>query len=379
MKKNIPFFSLTAQYQSIHAELEYAVMSVMKKGLFTLGPQVAAFEQEFAEEVGVAHAVGVGSGTDALQMAVRALGLTARDEVLVPANAYPTAFGLAQAGVAIRLTDVTGDGTVDPEKLADALHSRTKAVVPVHLYGNLCDMDRIQKVLDSRMPHKIFVIEDAAQAHGAFLHHGYGGRASKKAGSLGDIGIFSFYPTKNLGAYGDGGLLTTDRYAYAKTLRMLRQYGESARYVSEMVSGVSRLDELQAAILRVKLRHLPEWNRRRAKIAALYVEGLGGVGDITVVSQTGAGRGQPSYHLFVIRTRRRDRLQEYLAKQGIGSAVHYPVPIHLTRAFRHLPYKKGAFPVSEALAREVLSLPIYPELADRDVEAVIKAVRAFFK
>lgn len=372
----IPVFNLTRQYQTIRSEINDAVRKVLTKGYFTLGSEVVAFEQEFASYIGTGSAVGVGSGTDALTLVLKAYGLTTGDEVILPANSYPSAFGVALAGVTVRLADVGTDGCMDPESLRNKITKRTRAVIPVHMYGNPADIPGIRKVTG----RKTLVIEDAAQAHGSQI-------GKKKIGSFGDAAIFSFYPSKNLGAYGDGGLITTDSARLAKTLRMYRQYGEKSRYRSEIVSGVSRLDELQAAVLRVKLRYLDEWNRRRREIAKYYTKELTGIGDVTVVTniQFPISNFQKvpdtvsACHLFVIRTKKRDKLKEYLGKKGIGTGIHYPVPIHLTKSFRFLGYRKGDFPESEAAAAEALSLPLYPELTDAEAGKVTAAVSAFYK
>lgn len=355
----IPIFDLTREYKTIKPELDAAFTRTAKNGVFILGRNVSLFEKEFANYVGVKYAVGLASGTDALTLGLKALDVGMDNEVILPANSYPTAFGVAQMGARIRLVDVKGDGTMDPARLADAITRRTRAVVPVHLYGNPADIEAIKKIVGKK---NIVVVEDAAQAHG-----------TPSAGSLGDIGIFSFYPTKNLGALGDAGMIVTNKKDIAGRVRRLRMYGETKRYESIEVSGISRLDELQAAFLRVKLRHLNAWVARRRHIAKQYMEGLRGIGDLRFVSSPGS-----SHHLFVIRTKYRDGLQQYLARKKIGSAIHYPTPIHLVKSFRDLEYKKGDFPVSEALSREVLSLPIFPYLTDGEVARVIRTVKKYF-
>lgn len=417
----VPIFELSRQYKSIASEIQKATAGVYTGGVFTLGPQVQAFETEFAAYIGQNYAVGLSSGTDALTLAVRAMDLTSEDEVILPANAYPSAFGVALSGVRIRLADARYDGNMDPVSVDQAIGDRTRAVMPVHLYGNPADLEELQAVISYRK-RKIYLIEDAAQAHGAAIKSQVksqklevkepaGGQNSKfkvqnsklnrgkiirnKVGSVGDIGCFSFYPTKNLGAYGDGGMIVTGNQKIADRVRQLRMYGESARYKSTEVSGISRLDELQAAILRVKLKHLDEWNRRRQEISKFYERELDGVGDLRFVSpkskdknaklqlnvQSYSKRGisDSCHHLFVIRTAHRNELKEYLTKQEIGCAVHYPVPIHLTKAFARLGYKKGDFPVAEALSRQVLSLPLFPELTDGEAEKVTAAVKTFFR
>jgi dTDP-4-amino-4,6-dideoxygalactose transaminase len=357
----IPIFDLTREYKVIAAELTLSFTRTAKNGMFILGKNVSIFEKEFANFTGVKYAVGVASGTDALTLGLKALGIRNGDEVILPANAYPTAFGVAQSGARIRLVDVKGDGTMDPVRLAAGITRRTRAVIPVHLYGNPADIVSLKKIIDNK---KIALVEDAAQAHG-----------TPSAGSLGDIGCFSFYPTKNLGALGDAGMVVTNNKDISVRITRLRMYGETKRYESVEVSGVSRLDELQAAFLRVKLRHLSGWVARRREIAKQYCEQLKGIGDIQFVTDNLRG----AYHLFVIRTKRRNALREYLTSRGIGNAIHYPAPIHFVRAFRDLGYKYGAFPISEALSREVLSIPIFPFLTNEEVLRVIHTIKRYFQ
>jgi len=388
--KPIPFFNLTRQYSAHKTEFDRAYRLVMKHGYFTLGPQVAAFESQLASYTGVKYGIGVGSGTDAITLALRAIGVRPGDEVIVPANAYPTMFAVALTGARIRLVDCKDDGNLDSNKLPDVLTTKTKAVVAVHLYGNPADIEGIAHVLKAKKS-KAAILEDAAQAHGAEIQmtndkwqmtNGTQKRkiktpAWRRVGGIGDIGIFSFYPTKNVGAFGDGGLIVTNNEQTMLHLHRLRMYGEVERYKSIEISGVSRLDELQAAFLRVKLSHLEEWNKRRRAIAQTYIDELRNVGDIRFVSgDTPTSRS--NYHLFVIRTASRDKLKNYLGDQGIGIGIHYPVPVHTTPAFRSLGYVAGDFPMAEKLSREVLSLPMFPELTREEVRRVIQAVRTFY-
>lgn len=368
----IPIFDLTRQYKSIEREINNALLSTARRGYFTLGPEVERFEKEFAGFIGTRFAVGVGSGTDALTLALQALDIGRDDEIIVPANSYPSAFGLSLTGSRLRLVDVDEYGNMDISQLSKVISKRTKAIIPVHLYGNPLDIPAIQKILLSRKAwSKIAIVEDCAQAHGAKID-------GRSAGSFGTIGCFSFYPSKNLGAYGDGGMLVTDSATTAKKLRALRMYGETSRYNSVIISRVSRLDELQAALLCVKLKHLTAWNIRRRQIADRYMKGLAGTGDIRFLYHPSKNL-RSANHLFAIRTARREELQKFLAKNGIQTAVHYPVPIHLIKSFKHLGYKQGDFPISEALSREVLSLPLFPELKETEQAAVIRQIRIFFK
>lgn len=381
--KPIPFFDLTRQYRVHKKEFDGAYRLVMRHGYFTLGPQVASFENQCASYIGVAYGIGVGCGTDAIILALRALGVGWGDEVIVPANAYPTAFAVSQTGARIRLVDCNDDGNLDPTKLDRVLSSKTKAIVAVHLYGNPANLEEISHMI-AGSNGKVFLVEDAAQAHGAIIKMVNGKQKReaqtsrwRRVGGIGDIGCFSFYPTKNLAAYGDGGLVVTKDEAVMRRLRRLRMYGEEERYKSLEVAGVTRLDELQAAFLRVKLSHLDEWNKRRREIAHIYTKELQGIGDIGFVSRD-TPHTKSCFHLFVIRTKTRDRLKDNLATQGIGTNIHYPVPIHTTVAFRGLGYRMGDFPMAEVLSREVLSLPMFPELTDREVERVVGAIRKFY-
>lgn len=345
----IPFFTLTRQYRTIRKEIGAALVRTAEKSTFILGDNVSAFEKEFAAYVGIRYAVGVGSGTDALTLAIRALGLGAGDEVIVPANSYPTVFGVAQSGVTIRLVDSGPDGNISLADLPKRITKRTKAILVVHLYGNPADVAGVKKIAGPG----IRIIEDCAQAHGATI-------GKKKVGTFGDIACFSFYPTKNLGAYGDGGMVMT-RHAYvANHVRRLRMYGERTRYQSLEIAGVSRLDELQAAVLRVKLKHLDAWNGRRRALARYYAE---------KISLVPFAPGSCN-HLLVIRTKKRADMQKYLAARHIHTAIHYPVPIHLTPSFRFLGYRRGDFPVAETFSREVLSLPFFPELTKKEIDKV---------
>lgn len=339
---------------------------VFTRGNFVLGEEGSLFEKEFASYIGISHAVGVASGTDALTLAVRALGLSPEDEILMPVNSYPTFFGVAMAGVSVRFADCNESGNISVEDVKKRITKKTKAIVIVHLYGNPADIVGVKRLLKTLHRTDIAIIEDCAQAHGATIH-------DKKAGTFGDIACFSFYPSKNLGAYGDGGMVLTGHKKTADSIRALRMYGEVKRYASTQCSGVSRLDELQAAVLRVKLHHLDAWNKKRKNIVQLYTNGLSKLDWLTILPfEKGS-----CHHLFVLRTKRRDALKTYLAHHGIGSAVHYPMPLHLTAPCRLFGYIKGDFPVAEHMAREVLSLPLYPELCEQEVGSVIRTMKKF--
>ncbi len=360
----IPFGDLRLQYKSLKVELDRAIGQVLDDGWFILGKNVAAFEQEFATYCGAAHAIGVGNGTDALQLALMACGVGPGDEVITaPHSATFTALAISATGAVPRFVDIQANSfNLDPARLLDAIGPRTRAIIPVHLYGQPADM---QPILAIARQHGLVVIEDAAQAHGAR----YQGR---RAGSLGDVGCFSFYPSKNLGAFGDGGMVVTSDPELADRVRMLRHGGQKARYDHQLLGINSRLDELQAAILRVKLAYLDRWNQQRRHIAALYTALLTDSAVEPPLEQPGV---EHIYHLYVVRCRNRSALQAHLTQRGIETAVHYPTPIHLQAAYRGLNLGRGSFPVAEQCAQEVLSLPIYPELSDAKVRQVVAAIR----
>ncbi|MCC6798261.1 MAG: DegT/DnrJ/EryC1/StrS family aminotransferase [Candidatus Hydrogenedentes bacterium] len=360
----IPFAELKPQYLSIKGAIDAAIAEVFDAGWFILGKQCAAFEEEFAAYHSTGNiAVGCASGTDAIHLALRAVGIKPGDEVITAANTcVPTVCGIAASGAAIVLADVNNDTlTMCPRSLRSAITSRTRAIVPVHLYGHPCDMDAILTIAQE---HDLKIVEDCAQAHGA----SYKG---KKCGTFGDAAAFSFYPSKNLGAYGDGGAVLTRDPAIAEGVRALRNYGEESRYRSVTEGFNSRLDEIQAAILRVKLRHLDAWNTARRERAARYHDLLSG-GPVALPQESALATS--NYHLYVIRSKQRDCLREHLSHNGIGTQIHYPTPIHLQPAYTNLGYVAGSFPISERACNEVLSLPLYPELSMADVNTVADAV-----
>ncbi len=360
----IPFLDLTKQYESIQAELDDAAQRVMKRGWFILGPEVEAFEREFAAYLGVVQAVGVGSGTEALHIALLALGVGAGDEVItVPNTAVATVAAIEMTGARAALCDVHPDTMLmDIAALERAITPRTRAVIPVHLFGQSVDLAPLLEL--ARAKH-IFVLEDCAQSHGATYR-------GQRTGAYGDIAAFSFYPTKNLGAYGDGGAIATNDPALAERVRLVRQYGWRQRYTSDIKGLNSRLDEMQAAILRVKLKYLDQWNAARRERAGLYTELLR-----TVTPPCDKSYGQAVYHLYVVQSARRNELAAHLQARGIGTAIQYPYPIHLQPAYANLGYRPGRFPVAERLAREILSLPLYPELTLDNVRTVAEAVNEF--
>lgn len=355
---------LQGQYQSIKEEMDKAVLDVMKSGYFILGPNVAKLEQEIAAYMGVKHAVGVASGTDSLLLAMRALGIGPGDEVIVPAfTFFATAEVVSMVGAKPVLVDVEPETyCLDIAKLQEAVTPRTKAIIPVHLFGHPSDMGPI---MDFARQHKLKVVEDNAQAIGAKYK-------GQRTGGIGDIGCLSFYPTKNLGAYGDGGMLVTNDDAVARAVRMLRTHGWEKKYYSEMVGYNSRLDEIQAAILRVKLPHLDAWNEERRRVAASYDE-------LLTIPHVGLPHEKPFgyhvYHLYVIEVNKREAIAQELSKAGVATAVYYPYALHMMPVYKDLGYKKGDFPVSEAASERCLALPLFPEMTGDQVAAVAKAFR----
>ena len=355
----IPFADLSANYRRFHDEIDAAVARTFQEGRFILGEQLRMFEEEFARFIGVGYCVGVASGTDAIALCLQASGIVPGDEVVTTAfTAFPTITGIMLAGAVPVVVDITEhDGIIDYEEIPKKISARTKAILAVHLYGQCCDMDRLQKIADE---YGIFIVEDAAQAAGAT----FGGR---RAGSLGRCAAFSFYPTKNLGAFGDGGAVaTSDRSIYESVVGR-RNYGQSDRYHHDGPGTNSRLDEVQAAILRVKLNHLQEGNDRRMAIAQNYRANLK-----TVDCLARHDYGVSNNHLFVVRHDRRDQCMRLLESRGVQTLVHYPLPVHRQKAF--FGPLSGDYTHSERFSKSVLSLPLYPELGDPDVETIIEAV-----
>lgn len=362
----VPFINLQVQHQAIQAELNEAIRRVMERADFALGKDVACFEEEFAAFCGAKYAVGVDSGLSALELSLRAFGIGPGDEVIVPAHSFiATAAAVTFAGARPVLVDVTpATYNIDTAQIEAAITPRTRAIIPVHLYGLPADMDEVTRLAGK---YGLVVIEDACQAHGAR----YRGR---RAGSLGHAAAFSFYPTKNLGACGDAGMLVTDDATVAERVRGMRNCGQRKKYIHELPPFNHRMDTLQAAILRVKLRHLEEWIRARRRNAAHYAELLAVNGVVTPVEMPGTTH---VYHLYVIQTPQRDALQAHLQEQGIGTAIHYPVPIHLQPFYAGNGYGPGSFPVTERLSGQVLSLPLFPEMTAQQVVGVADAINAF--
>ena len=366
--QSIPFVDLVAQYESIATEIDRAFHEVTASAEYILGRRVERFEEAFAAFVDARYAVGVGSGLDALRLALLAFEIGRADEVILPANSYiATALAVSDVGADVVLVDCDPQTyNIDPVAVEAAITERTRALIPVHFAGQAADL---QPLLALAERHDVFLVEDAAQAHGARWR-------DRRCGSIGDIACFSFYPAKNLGAYGDAGIVTTSDASAVERVRQLRNYGERRKY-EHVVKGVnSRLDGLQATFLMVKLQHLEEWNAARAHHAEAYRAELADVGDLTLPAV--AHDATHIYHLFVVRTQHRDALRDYLSERGIHTGIHYPTPIHLQEAYRELGFGEGAFPNAEALAREGLSLPMYPELATEQLRAVTETIREFF-
>ncbi len=372
----VPFLDLTRQHRRIESEILSATQKVYEKGRFILGEEVSAFEKEFSQYCGVRYGVGVGSGTDALYLALKVLGIGEGDEVVTVANSFvATALAVSFTGAKPIFADIEPKSyTMDPNSLelllkrkgAKKKGRKIKAVLPVHLFGHPADMGSIMEIANR---YGLAVIEDACQAHGAK----YGGR---KAGSLGTMGCFSFYPTKNLGGYGDGGMVVTDHQRYDRKLRLLRCYGERKKYEHILKGHNSRLDEIQAAVLRVKLKHLDQWNEERRRKAKLYTEMLSPSG-VDCPSEKKDVRHV--YHLYTIKTRKRDGLQAFLREKRIETLIHYPVPIPLEKAYLELGYRRGDFPLTYEWSRKILSLPFFPEMKESEMEEVAQHIEIFVR
>ena len=360
----VPLLDLKAQYAGIRDEIRAALDRVLESQHFILGPEVEAFESEIAAYCGSTYAIGVSSGTDALLLALMAVGIKPGDEVITtPYSFFATAGAIARLGARPVFADIEARTfNINSKGIEARITPRTRALVPVHLFGQMADM---LSIMELARKHNLFVIEDAAQAIGAELNQ-------KRAGSVGHMGCFSFFPSKNLGGFGDGGMITTNDADLAARMRLLRSHGFRAKYYSEQL-GNFRLDEIQAAVLRVKLKYLDRWTEGRRRNAAFYRESLSRLETITLPYQMPHSRH--IYNQFVIRSARRDELMAHLRKKQIGCEVYYPVPLHLQTCFKELSYKAGELPASEAAARESLALPIYPELTAEMLQAVVEAIR----
>jgi dTDP-4-amino-4,6-dideoxygalactose transaminase len=367
---NVPFLDLKTQYLSIKDEIQAALNGVIEKTAFAGGPFVAQFEKEFAQFCGTKHAIAVGSGTDALWSALLAAGIGLGDEVItVPDTFIATAEAISFCGGTPVFVDIDeATYNMDPARLEAAITSRTKAVIPVHLFGQTADMDPIVAIARR---HGLLVIEDACQAHGAAYRE-------RKAGSIGDAGAFSFYPGKNLGAYGEAGAVVTNHDGIAEKIRMFRDHGQQKKYHHAMIGWNARMDGFQAAVLTVKLKHIDSWNESRRKNAGTYGRLLSERANGLIVPVE-AGYGKHVYHIYAIRVKDRDALTDALGKKEISTGIHYPVPLHLTDAYRSLGYKEGDFPVAERCAAEFVSLPLYPELTEKQIEYVADTVKTVLR
>lgn len=364
----VPFLNLRAQYESLKSELLDRIIQAIESTAFISGPFVSAFEKEFADYCNCKYAIGVGSGTEALWLALTALNIGPGDEVITVPNTFiATAEAISQTGATPIFVDVDEKTyTMDPRKLRHAITARTKAILPVHLYGQMADMDEIMTIANK---NDLFVIEDACQAHGAE----YNGR---RAGSIGHAGCFSFYPGKNLGAYGDAGAVVTNNAKLAEHVLRLRDHGQMVKYEHQLIGWNARMDEIQGAVLSVKLKYLEKWNESRRKVAEFYNSFLHDVREITLPVE--APYARHVYHIYAARTAKRDSLIEYLGKQSIQCGIHYPIPIHFQQAYAHLKIQRGAFPIAEKVSEEVVSLPMCPELNRQQLEKVVSDIRQFF-
>ena len=368
----IPFVDLKAQYNSIKEEIDEAIQRVLDTTSFIMGEELKKFEVEFARFCDVKYAIGVANGSDALILALRACGIGKGDEVItVPHTFISTAEAISIVGGKIVFVDIDPKNyTIDVSKIEEKINERTKAIIPVHLYGQPADMDPIMKLAKK---YNLKVIEDAAQAHGAEYK-------GKKVGSIGDVSCFSFYPGKNLGAYGDAGMITTNNEEIAEKVKLLRNHGRISKKYEHKIEGYSsRLDNLQAAILRVKLRPLNKWNENRRRNAKKYNELLNNISGI--ITPYEAYYAKHVYHLYVIRAEkeRRDKLREELKSKSIATGIHYPIPLHLQPAYSYLGYKRGDFPITEKFSQEILSLPMFAELTDEQIEEIVEIIKNYEK
>lgn len=362
----VPFLDLKAAYLELKDELDTAYQRVMNSGWYILGEEVEAFEREFAEYSGAKHCVGVANGLDALHLILRGYNIGAGDEVIVPSNTYiATWLAVSYAGATpVPIEPNFNTYNIDPEKIEDAVTEKTKAIMPVHLYGQPAAMGEIKKI---GKKYNLKIIEDAAQAQGAKYK-------DKRAGNLGDAAGFSFYPGKNLGAFGDAGAVMTNDGDLAEKVRMLRNYGSKVKYYNEVKGYNSRLDLLQAAFLRVKLKYLEKWNTRRAEVASYYLENLSDISEL--ILPVVADETNPAWHLFVIRSADRNQLQKHLENSGIGIVIHYPVPPHLSEAYQDLKFPD--FPVAEEISETILSLPISPHIEKKQIVYICESIKSFY-
>lgn len=364
---HIPLVDLKANYVSIKTEIDEAIQTVIDNSSFIMGERLRAFEEEFAKASDMNHCIGCANGTVAVELALRTLGIGKGDEVICPANTFiGTTESVTSAGAKVIFVDCSEETyNIDITAIEDAITPKTKAIIPVHMYGRMTDMDAIEKLAKA---HRLHIIEDAAHAHLSEFK-------GKKPGVVSGMATYSFFPAKNLGAFGDAGGVVCTLDSHAKKLEMLRNHGRIAKYDHEFEGFNYRMDTLQAAILEVKLRHLHKWTEQRRAIAARYDEALSGI----VITPPAHPDYYHVYYMYVIRTPKRDSLKDFLKEKGIETGIHYPIPLHLLQAYAYLGHKKGDFPVSEQLAEEILSIPIYPELSEEQQDYIINAIKEFFK
>jgi len=359
----VTFGNLKRNYFSIKKEIDEAAERVLNSGWFILGKELESFEKEFANYCGKKYGVGVGNGTQALELALKSFDIGKGDEVITVPNTSPfTALGIIESGAKPVFVDIGEDYLIDVKKIEKAITEKTKAIMPVHLYGQACDMAPIIEIAEK---HNLVIIEDCCQAHGAEYE-------GKKV-PVSNIGCFSFYPSKNLGAFGDAGIIVTNNEKAAEKIRILRNGGQKIRDDVQVIGINSRLDEIQSAILRAKLKYLNKWNEKRREIAKNYNAELKNFAELPIENKN----GKHVYHLYVIRNEKRDELKRYLAEMEIETGIHYSIPLHLEKAFSYLGYKEGDFPKTEKYAREILSLPMYPELTEEEIGKIIKTIKEF--
>ena len=369
MAKTIPLVSLKKQYLTIKKEIDGMIQNVLNNGQFILGKNVKNFERKFADYCGSKYAIGVNSGTNALFLSLLACGIKKGDEVITVPNSFiSTVLAISYTEARPVFVDIDPNTyNIDVLKIEKKITNKTKVIIPVHLYGQPADMDPIIKIAKK---YNLKIIEDACQAHGAEYKN-------KKVGTIGDIGCFSFYPTKNLGCYGDGGIITTNNKKIAKKILLLRNYGQRKKYHHDIIGHNARLSELQAAILRIKLKYLDMWNAKRREHAKQYNKLLSDIHSIKMPTEINSSKSV--YHLYVIRTKKRNKLQQFLFKKGIITEIHYPIPIHLQKAYCDLGYAKDDFPRTEICAKEIISLPMYPELTNKEINYVCNTIKKFPK
>lgn len=364
----IPFVDLKAQYKTVGREVNRAIENVLESGNFILGKEVEEFEKKISAFCGTKYSAGVASGLSALELGMRAIGISHGDEVITPTNSFiASTSAISATGAKPVLVDCEENSfNIDPTKIEEKITKKTKAIMPVHLYGRPANMQEIMKIAKK---YKLYVVEDACQAHGAKYK-------GKRVGSFGKFGAFSFYPSKNLGAYGDGGIITTQNKELISKVISIRNYGQTKKYHHDYLAQNSRLDTIQAAILLVKLKYLDKWNKKRLEIAKKYTQLLQ---NLPLITPSFPKESDHVFHLYVIRTKKRDDLASYLKQNRITTGLHYPIPIHLQKVYKDLGYKKGDFPTSEKLADEILSLPLYPELTESQTEFITENIKKFFK